>query len=469
MAADHDLNSGGLSGPGDASPTARRQLWNIALIVTFGGLLFGYDTGVINGALIFLSHDLALTPALEGIVTSALLLGAALGSAVVGRLADAWGRRAAIIFLSVLFFIGSLSCALAPGAGSLMVFRFILGVAVGGASVVVPTYLAELSPAGQRGRVVTRNELMIVSGQLLAFAVNALIGTVWGHVDGIWRLMLGVAILPALVLGIGMLRMPESPRWLALRGRREQALAVLASVRDEAEAQAELTAIVDLAEHRSGWHHLRTGWVKRVFLIGIGIAVVQQITGVNSIMYYGTQVLSASGLGTQGALVANVLNGVVSVVATFLGIWLLGRIGRRRMLVTGLAGTTSSLLFIGLVSLTLGASSALAALVLLGMVVFLTFQQGMVSPVTWVLLSEIFPLRIRGFAMGVTVCILWLVNFAIALVFPSAISAFGVSTTFLGFVVLGVSAIALVARFVPETRGLSLEEIEARFEASPGL
>jgi major inositol transporter-like SP family MFS transporter len=277
--------------------------------------------------------------------------------------------------------------------------------------------------------------------------------------------MLGVAVLPAIVLGLGMMRMPESPRWLALRGRRDEAMAVLSSVRSEDEAHRELDEIVELTEHRGGWRHLRTAWVKRVFLIGIGIAIVQQITGINSIMYYGTQILSTSGFGLQGALVANVLNGVISVAATFLGIWLLGRIGRRAMLVTGLAGTTGSLLFIGIVSMALGSSVNLAALVLIGMVMFLTFQQGMVSPVTWVLLSEIFPLRIRGLAMGVTVCVLWMVNFAIALVFPSAISAWGVSATFLGFVVLGIAAILLVARFVPETRGLSLEQIEARFEA----
>ncbi|MEH3036405.1 MAG: sugar porter family MFS transporter [Sphingomonas adhaesiva] len=449
-----------------------RRLGNIALIATFGGLLFGYDTGVINGALIFLSHDLGLGPGMEGVVTSSLLFGAALGALAIGRLSDRYGRRATIILLAGLFFLGSLSCALAGGATTLTVFRFLLGIAVGGASVVVPTYLAEIAPADARGAIVTRNELMIVGGQLLAFVVNAVIGSVWGHVDGIWRWMLGIAVLPAVVLGFGMLRMPDSPRWLMMRGRRDEALEVLASVREPHEAQAELQEIAALAHHGeaggSGRHHLATPWVRRTFLVGIGIAVVQQITGVNSIMYYSTHILAQSGLDDRAALVANILNGAISVAATVLGIWLLGRIGRRRMLVTGLVGTTCSLLFIGVVAMLVGASVPLALLVLAGMVIFLTFQQGMISPVTWVLLAELFPLRIRGFAMGATVFVLWIVNFLIALVFPTAIARLGVSGTFLGFVVLGIAAIVFVARCVPETSGRTLEDIERELERAHG-
>ncbi|MEH3107503.1 MAG: sugar porter family MFS transporter [Sphingomonas fennica] len=443
-----------------------RRLGSIALIATFGGLLFGYDTGVINGALIFLSHDLGLGPGMEGVVTSSLLFGAALGALAIGRLSDRYGRRATIIALAGLFFLGSLSCALAGGVMTLTAFRFLLGIAVGGASVVVPTYLAEIAPADARGAIVTRNELMIVGGQLLAFVVNAVIGNVWGNVDGIWRWMLGIAVLPAVVLGFGMLRMPDSPRWLVMRGRRDEALDVLASVREPREARSELQEIADLARHAGacGRRHLATAWVRHVFLVGIGIAVVQQITGVNSIMYYSTHILAQSGLDDRAALVANILNGAISVAATAFGIWLLGRIGRRRMLVTGLIGTTCSLLLIGVGAMLVGASTPLAMLVLAGMVVFLTFQQGMISPVTWVLLAELFPLRIRGFAMGATVFVLWIVNFLIALAFPTAIARLGVSGTFLGFVVLGIGAIVFVARCVPETSGRSLEEIERDLE-----
>lgn len=440
-----------------------QQLGRVALIATFGGLLFGYDTGVINGALVFLAQDFGLSALMEGIITSFLLLGAATGAIGGGRIADVIGRRRTILMLAALFFAGALCCAIAPDARALAAFRFLLGLAVGGASVVVPTYLAELAPAQERGALVTRNELMTVGGQLLAFAVNAVIGTVWGHVDGIWRWMLGVALLPAIILGLGMLRMPESPRWLIMKGRCPEARGIVERLNADVADFEELT--IHVGEDRtSPWELLRTGWMRRVLLIGIGIAIAQQVTGVNSIMYYGTQILSKAGLGDQGAIVANVLNGVVSVLATFFGIWLLGRIGRRTMLLVGLAGTTSALLAIGSASFFFETSVTLAIVVLAGMILFLTFQQGLISPVTWVLLAEIFPLRLRGFAMGATVFVLWITNFVITLIFPSAIDALGVSGTFLAFVVLGLGAIAFTLFAVPETRDLSLEEIEAHFE-----
>jgi major inositol transporter-like SP family MFS transporter len=210
----------------------------------------------------------------------------------------------------------------------------------------------------------------------------------------------------------------------------------------------------------AGWASLATPWVRRIFMVGIGIGVIQQVTGVNSIMYYGTQILSQSGFGHRGALIANVLNGVVSVLATFGGIYLLGKIGRRPMLIIGLAGTTSSLLLIGLFSLFFGPSTSLAYFVLLSMTLFLSFQQGFVSPVTWVLLSEIFPLRIRGLGMGSASFILWLANFAVTLTFPILVAFFGVSATFFMFVGMGLASGAFAMFAVPETARLSLEGIE---------
>ncbi|CAL9333437.1 Major myo-inositol transporter IolT [Streptomyces sp. enrichment culture] len=455
----------------DAPPAVRRRLRLITLIATFGGLLFGYDTGVINGALPYMTEDLGLTPVTEGMVTSSLLLGAALGAVAGGHLSDTRGRRRGILLLAVLFFVGALGCTLAPTTAIMVVARFVLGLAVGGASVTVPVYLAEVSPAERRGALVTRNELMIVSGQLLAFTCNAVIARVGGESGGVWRWMLVLATLPAVVLWFGMLVMPESPRWLASRGRFHDAFEVLRQIRSQQRAEAELSEVSALSakdeqEKLGGWQDMRTTpWVRRLMLVGFGIAIVQQITGVNTIMYYGTQILTDAGFASDSALTANIANGVISVAATFVGIWLLGRVDRRPMLLTGQAGTTGALLLIGVFSLTLPEGTGRALAVLAMTVTFLAFQQGAISPVTWLTLSEIFPMRMRAFGMGVAAVVLWLTNFAIGLVFPSLVAGIGISATFFLFVVLGVAAIAFVKRYVPETRGRSLETLEKELRA----
>ncbi len=221
----------------------RRRLGVLALVATFGGLLFGYDTGVINGALLPMKEELGLTNLTEGVVTSSLLFGAAVGAMLGGRIADGWGRRKTIILLAVTFFVGTLTCVFAPAFGVMVVGRVLLGLAVGGASTVVPVFLAELAPYEIRGSLSGRNELMIVIGQLAAFVVNAVIGNLWGEGNGVWRVMLAVCALPAVALFIGMLRVPESPRWLASKGRYGEALSVLGEIRSEERARAELDDI----------------------------------------------------------------------------------------------------------------------------------------------------------------------------------------------------------------------------------
>ncbi|MFJ9544478.1 sugar porter family MFS transporter [Streptomyces sp. NPDC101225] len=453
------------------SPAVSRRLRLITVVATFGGLLFGYDTGVINGALPYMSEDLGLTPVTEGMVTSSLLLGAALGAVAGGRLSDARGRRRTILALAVLFFIGALGATLAPTTVAMIAARFVLGLAVGGASVTVPVYLAEISPAERRGALVTRNELMIVSGQLLAFTSNAVIANVGGESGGVWRWMLVIATVPAVVLWFGMLVMPESPRWLASNTRFHEALDVLRQVRSEQRAEAELSEVSALAvreeqERLGGWQDMRsTPWVRKLMLVGFGIAIVQQITGVNTIMYYGTQILTDAGFAADSALTANIANGVISVLATFVGIWLLGRAPRRPMLMTGQIGTTTALLLIGVFSLVLPSGDGRAYAVLAMTVTFLAFQQGAISPVTWLMLSEIFPMRMRGFGMGVAAVVLWLTNFVIGLVFPSLVSGIGISNTFFLFVVAGIFSLTFVKLYVPETKGRTLETLEAELRA----
>ncbi|WP_405468533.1 sugar porter family MFS transporter [Streptomyces canus] len=455
----------------EAPPSVSRRLRVITIIATFGGLLFGYDTGVINGALPYMTDDLGLTAVTEGMVTSSLLLGAALGAVIGGRLSDARGRRRTILALAVLFFVGALACTLAPTTAVMVVARFVLGLAVGGASVTVPVYLAEVSPAERRGALVTRNELMIVSGQLLAFTSNAIIARAGGESGGVWRWMLVIATVPAVVLWFGMLVMPESPRWLASQTRFNEALEVLKQVRSRQRAEAELAEVSALAvkeeeQRLGGWQDMKsTPWIRKLMFVGFGIAIVQQITGVNTIMYYGTQILTDAGFAADSALTANIANGVISVLATFVGIWLLGRVPRRPMLMTGQTGTTAALLLIGVFSLVLPSGDARAYAVLAMTVTFLAFQQGAISPVTWLMLSEIFPMRMRGFGMGVAAVVLWLTNFVIGLVFPSLVSGIGISNTFFLFVVAGVFSIVFVKRCVPETKGRTLETLEAELRA----
>ncbi|MFI1032450.1 sugar porter family MFS transporter [Streptomyces sp. NPDC020951] len=455
----------------DAPPAVSRRLRLITVIATFGGLLFGYDTGVINGALPYMTDDLGLTPVTEGMVTSSLLLGAALGAITGGRMSDARGRRRTILTLAVVFFIGALGCTLAPNTAVMIVARFVLGLAVGGASVTVPVYLAEVSPAERRGALVTRNELMIVSGQLLAFTSNAIIARVSGEAGGVWRWMLVIATLPAVVLWCGMLVMPESPRWLASRSRFAEALDVLRQVRSRQRAEAELSEVSALAVHDEreklgGWQDIKAvPWVRRLMFVGFGIAIVQQITGVNTIMYYGTQILTDAGFAADSALTANIANGVISVLATFVGIWLLGRVPRRPMLMTGQIGTILALLLIGVFSLVLPSGDTRAYAVLAMTVTFLAFQQGAISPVTWLMLSEIFPTRMRGFGMGMAAVVLWLTNFLIGLVFPSLVDGIGISNTFFLFVVAGLFSLTFVKLYVPETKGRTLESLEAELRA----
>lgn len=454
----------------DKSSNHKGYLSRITLIATFGGLLFGYDTGVINGALPFMAQpdQLNLTPLTEGIVASSLLLGAAIGALINGKLSDYIGRRKNILFLAVMFFVATIGCTLAPNFDVMVAFRVLLGLAVGGASVTVPTYLSELSPAERRGQIVTMNELAIVSGSFFAFVVNAVLGNFLGEHEHVWRYMLSIAALPAVFLFFGMLKLPESPRWLVEQRRAKEARDVLSKIRPEERVNSELKEIqenieCETKEEESSLQELALPWVRRIIFLGIGISVVQQITGVNTIIYYGTQILTNSGFSTKAALIGNVANGLISIIATFVGIWLLGKIGRRPMFIGGLIGTTLSLFLIGILSNVMAGSDYLPYIVLSLTVTFLAFQQGAISPVTWLMLAEIFPLKIRGLGMGISVLCLWMINFFIGLTFPVLLAGIGLSSTFFMFASFGIFSILFVYKFVPETRGLSLEQLEASF------
>ncbi|WP_353949210.1 sugar porter family MFS transporter [Sporolactobacillus sp. Y61] len=447
---------------------AIKNLKRIAALSTFGGLLFGIDTGVINGALVFmkLPEELNLNSTNEGLVTSSITLGAALGAVTAGYLSDRFGRRRVLFYLSFVFLAFTAACSIAPNAWAMIIFRFLLGLAVGGASVVVPTYLSELSTPSIRGRLVSQNELMITGGQLLAFTVNAILGTSFASYTGIWRWMIAFGMIPSLCLLVGMLIVPESPRWMVMKGCVDKASETLSKVRETSEevgheiSQIRTTLNQAGKTKQAGFRDLRIPWIRRLVLIGTGIGIMQQIIGINIMMYYGTTILMESGFGHSAALIANIFNGVVSVLATYTGMRLMNRVNRRKMLLTGITGTGISLVAIAWISHALVQSPLLPYLVILTTMIFLGFFQGCISPTTWLLMSEIFPQKLRGLGMGVATFFLWISNFLVGAFFPVLLANIGLSQTFIVFVACNMASYLFAWKFVPETRGKSLEQIQ---------
>ncbi len=452
----------------------------ITLVSTIGGLCFGYDTGVISGALIFMKNDLGLTPLQEGLVTSFLLFGAAIGSVGGGWLSDRQGRRKNILWVAVIFIFGALGTAVAWDMSSMIIARFILGLAVGCASVTVPIYISELARPAQRERLVTVNELMIVTGQFLAYSVNASIVNFYPDMSHNWRLMLAIPALPGALLWIGMLVMPESPRFFVRKGQIDKAVAVLKTIRRPEEVEQEIRDIQQVSQiginHGRFVDELKRKWVLQLILIGLMIVLATRVTGVNTIMYYAPTVLKATGLGDAAAVTGAVANGVVSILATLLGMLLIGRHSRRNMFFTGQIGVTLSLVLIGLSFKlffhmeTVDGVSGLHAnftgasyIILALMLVFLTFMQGWIAPVFWLMLAEIYPLRMRGLGMGFAVFGLWIFDFIIQSIFPILLNSYGGGMTFGFFAATNVIMLILLVKFLPETRGLTLEQIEQKF------
>lgn len=465
---EHSIAKNTASGP--ASKTRTEPLVKvITAIATLGGLLFGYDTGVISGALLFMGPELQLTPFTTGLVTSSLLVGAAAGALITGGLADRLGRRKIILILAVIFASGALGTALAPNLEIMLISRFILGLAVGGAGTTVPVYLAEIAPANRRGQLVTVSELMIVTGQMLAYISNFVLNELWGGAET-WRWMLGIATLPAVILFFGMLFMPDTPRWYALKGRFAEARNLLNRIRAKDDVDWEMKEIeqtlAEDAAQKGSLRDLRIPWMRKIFFIGVTFAFFQAATAVNGIMYYAPTILQNTGMSTNAALFATIANGVVSVVMVMTGIVLLGYIGRRTMAALGQIGCTCCLFFIAAITAFMpehiGTQVNLlrSYMILAAMLLFLCFMQGCYAPVIWLMLSEMFPTKIRGICMGGSVCSLWFSNVLIAMSFPVLLSAFGLAFTFAVYGLAGVVGSIFVLKFIPETRNCSLEQIE---------
>jgi MFS transporter, SP family, major inositol transporter len=444
----------------------RKRIGLISVVACLGGLLFGYDTGVSNGAEGPMAQELGLSLLQLGIVISSLIFAAAVGALIGGQISDAIGRRKTIIVLAIMFFVGVLVVIFSPGFEILVAGRIILGLAVGGASTVVPVYLAELAPYEIRGSITGRNELAIVVGQFAAFAVNAILGNTLEHVTGLWRIMFAVCALPAIALFFGMLRMPESPRWLVEKGRDDDALAVLKTVRSEDRALAELAQVEQVTEDEHKGNQLgfkeilANKWLRRILFVGIGVSMTQQLTGINSIMYYGSRVLEASGFSETAALLANTNFGLAAVIGGIFALRNMDRMDRRKTFFIGLSLTTICHLLVGVAGMVLADGNPARPYVILVLITaFVLSMQSFLNIAIWVWLAEIFPLEIRGLAIGIAVFFGWFVNGLLALYVPTLLNALGLGTFFL-FAGIGVIMLGFLWHEVPETRGRSLESLE---------
>ena len=444
----------------------RKRIGLISIVACLGGLLFGYDTGVSNGAEGPMAQELGLSLLQLGIVISSLIFAAAVGALIGGKISDAIGRRKTIIVLAVMFFVGVLFVVFSPGFEILVAGRIILGLAVGGASTVVPVYLAELAPYEIRGSITGRNELAIVVGQFTAFVVNAILGATLGHIDGVWRIMFGICALPAIALFFGMLRMPESPRWLVEKGRYDEALAVLKTVRSEDRALAEFAQVEQVTEDEKKGNQLgfkeilANKWLRRIVFVGIGVSVTQQLTGINSIMYYGSRVLEESGFTETAALMANTVFGLAAVIGGIFALRNMDRMDRRKTFFIGLFLTTICHCLVGIAGMLLPEGNPARPYVILVLITaFVLSMQSFLNIAVWVWLAEIFPLEIRGLAIGIAVFFGWFVNGLLALYVPTLLNALGLGTFFL-FAVIGVIMLGFLWHEVPETRGRSLESLE---------
>jgi SP family galactose:H+ symporter-like MFS transporter len=435
-----------------------------ASFAALGGLLFGYDTGVISGALIFIKREFGLTTTAEEIVVSGVLLGATIGAIVGGKAADLFGRRRVLLVTAAIFGIGALASAAAPSPPILIVSRVILGLAIGLASTNVPVYLSEVAPPHARGWIVSLFQLAVTVGIVVAYLTDYAFAGIEG-----WRWMLGLAVVPAIVFGAGMFFLPETPRWLISGGQHEVAHGVLVRIRGLADVSVEIEEIkASLAQQtESGhWADLLSRQVRPALIVGIGLAIFQQITGINTVIYYAPKILQAAGFNSaSGAILATAGVGVVNVGMTIIAMFLVDRAGRRPLLLAGITGMIVTLGVLGLsfrISNPSGQLAWIAVICLMGYVASFAISLG---PIFWLLIAEIYPLRIRGLAEGTAATFNWGSNLIVSLTFLTLVEKLGASSTFLLYASFSVTSWLFAYYLVPETKGRTLEEIEAFWRA----
>ncbi len=453
--------------------TGNRYVNTLAIIASIGGFLFGYDTAVISGTISFVSTQYQLDAVSTGWYVSSALLGCILGVAVAGILSDKYGRKKVLILSGLLFGISAIGCAIAIGFADLVIYRLIGGLGIGVASMVSPLYISELSPAHKRGRLVALYQFAITIGILLSYFSNAWLLKI-SHsenltqttglvhkimVSEVWRIMLGTSALPALIFLFLLQFVPESPRWLTIKGNEAKALQILQKIIPDTEAQKEINDIKTNLKRESGGLAIAfKGSFRLPMIIGISLAVLTQVCGINAIIYYGPGIMEKAGLATADALGGQVIIGLVNVLFTLIAIWKIDQLGRRPLLIAGVIGIISSLVMVGLLFYFNNSNAYLLLICILFFIACFAFSYG---PVIWVLLSEIFPAKIRGQAMSVATFSLWISTALVGQLTPILLEKLGPAGTFWLFALLTAPALYLSIKIIPETKGKSLEEIES--------
>lgn len=442
----------------------------LTAVAGIGGLLFGYDTGVISGALLYIKDDFEVvgqSSFLQETIVSMALVGAMIGAAAGGWINDAYGRKKATLLADIVFTIGAIVMAAAPNPYVLIAGRLLVGLGVGVASVTAPVYIAEASPSEIRGGLVSTNVLMITGGQFLSYLVNL----AFTEVPGTWRWMLGVSGVPSVIQFSLMLFLPESPRWLYLKGNKSQAISVLSKIYDPERLEDEIDQLAAAAEEERQRKNavryrdvFKSKEMRLAFLAGAGLQAFQQFTGINTVMYYSPTIVQMAGFrSNQLALLLSLIVAAMNAAGTIVGIYLIDHVGRRRLALSSLSGVFVSLVILSgsFYMHSSGSGSGLYGwLAVLGLALYIAcFSPGM-GPVPWAVNSEIYPEAYRGICGGMSATINWISNLIVAQSFLSVATAVGTGATFLILAGVAVVAFVFVIVFLPETKGLTFEEVD---------
>jgi len=431
---------------------------SITVVAAIGGLIFGFDTAIVAGATRYMKEQFSLNSLQEGWTVSVVLIGCMFGAGLAGPVSDRIGRRRFMLISAVLFLVSAVGCAVPRTITEFVIFRFIGGLGIGSAAVLSPLYIAEVSPARIRGALVSLNQMAIVTGILLAYFVNWVFA---GSGPANWRYMYAMGAVPSVIFFLLLLKVPESPRWLVKKGREAEASRVLSQV-DTAEAAARgLREIKEtLALEEGSFRELFKPGFRRPIFIAIVLAVFQQITGINAILYYAPRIFESAGFARMSAIGQSTIIGFTNMLFTVVAIVLADRVGRRPLLLVATGGMGVSLVLLGLAFQSqFLPPSALLFFILL----YIAFFSSAMGPLVWVVMAEIFPIRMRGAAMGLATLILWFADFVVTLTFPVISDRLNASAAFWIYAVMCALDLVFMIFYLPETKGKSLEEIERQW------